>query len=90
MYFDTSLKRLGETSPKYRDPGSCHATRILWKRFFFGVEERRKGTIEKGTEDTSKLVQIEEVKCAIEKLPFLTVLSPVRGSRGRGEGMGLP
>jgi hypothetical protein len=24
--------------------------------------------MEKGTEDTSKLVQIEEVKCAIEKL----------------------
>ena len=29
--------------------------------------------MEKGTEDTSKLVQIEEVKCAIEKLPFVTV-----------------
>jgi hypothetical protein len=30
------------------------------------------------TEDTFILVQIEEVKCTIRKLSFVTVLSPVR------------
>jgi len=45
--------------------------------------------MEKGTEDTSKLVQIEEVKCAIEKLPFVTVLSPVRSVKGKGRGYGV-
>ena len=44
--------------------------------------------MEKGTEDTSKLVQIEEVKCAIEKLPFVTVLSPVRVVKVKGRGYG--
>jgi hypothetical protein len=45
--------------------------------------------MEKGTEDTSKLVQIEELKCAIEKLPFVTVLSPVRAVKGKGRGYGV-
>jgi hypothetical protein len=45
--------------------------------------------MEKGTEDTSNLVQIEEVKCAIEKLPFVTVLSPVRAVKGKGRGYGV-
>jgi hypothetical protein len=40
--------------------------------------------MEKGTEDTSKLVQIEEVKCDIENLTFVTVLSPVRVVKGKG------
>ena len=32
------------------------------------------------------LAQIEEAKCAIHKLPFVTVLAPVRavGDKGRG------
>ncbi len=39
-----------------------------------------------GTEDTTTLVQIEETKYAIRKLPFVTVLAPVRalGDKGRG------
>ena len=39
-----------------------------------------------GTADTTTLVQIEETKCAIRKLPFVTVLAPVRavGDKGRG------
>ena len=43
------------------------------------------GTCE-GTDDTTTLVQIEEAKCAICKLPFVTVLAPVRavGDKGRG------
>ncbi len=45
--------------------------------------------MEKGTEETSKLVQIEEVKCAIEKLSFVTVLSPVRAVKGKGRGYGV-
>jgi hypothetical protein len=45
--------------------------------------------MEKGTEDTSTLVQIEEVKCAIEKLSFVTVLSPVRAVKGKGRKYGV-
>ena len=41
------------------------------------------------TEDTSMFEQIEEVKCAIEKLPFVTVLSPVRAVKGKGRGYGV-
>jgi hypothetical protein len=44
--------------------------------------------MEKGTEDTSTLVQIEEVKCAIRKLSFVTVLSPVRADKDKGRGYG--
>ena len=39
-----------------------------------------------GTADTTTLVQIEEAKCAIRKLPFVTVLSPVRAVNGMGPG----
>ncbi len=35
------------------------------------------GTCE-NTDNTTTLVQIEEAKCAIRKLPFVTVLAPVR------------
>jgi predicted metal-binding protein len=59
------------------------------EKFFFRSQERRKGAMEKGTEDTSKVVQIEEVKCAIEKLSFVTVLSPVRAVKGKGRGYGV-
>ncbi len=44
--------------------------------------------MEKGTEDTSTLVQVEEVKCAIRKLSFVTVLSPVRAVKVKGRGYG--
>jgi hypothetical protein len=39
-----------------------------------------------GNEDTTMLVQIEEAKCAIRTMSFVTVLSPVRavGDKGRG------
>jgi hypothetical protein len=53
------------------------------------LKRGRKGAIEKGTEDTSKLVQIEELKCAIENLPFVTVLSPVRAVKDKGRGYGV-
>jgi hypothetical protein len=45
--------------------------------------------MEKGTEDTSTLVQIEEVKCAIRKLSFVMVLSPVRAVKDKGRGYGV-
>jgi len=45
--------------------------------------------MEKGTEDTSTIVQIEEVKCVIRKLSFVTVLSPVRAVKGKGRGYGV-
>ena len=35
------------------------------------------GTCE-GSEDTTTLVRIEELKCDIRKLPYVTVLAPVR------------
>jgi hypothetical protein len=37
-------------------------------------------------EDTTVLVQIEEVKCPIRNLPFVTVLSPVHAVGGKGGG----
>ena len=49
-----------------------------------GVEEEMEGSDEtcvfsaEGNEDTTMLVQIEEAKCTIRKLPFVTVLAPVR------------
>ncbi len=43
------------------------------------------GTCE-GTDDTTTLVQIEEAKYAIRKLPFVTVLTPVRAVGDKGPG----
>ena len=37
-------------------------------------------------DDTTTLVQIEEAKCAIRKLPFVTVLAPVRAVGDKGPG----
>ena len=39
-----------------------------------------------GTVDTTTLVQIEEANCAIHKLPFVTVLAPVREVPDKGRG----
>ena len=39
-----------------------------------------------GTADTTTLVQIEESKCVIRKLPFVTVLAPVRAVADKGRG----
>jgi hypothetical protein len=38
------------------------------------------------TEDTTTLVQIEELKCSIRKLSYATKLSPVRTVNGMGPG----
>jgi hypothetical protein len=59
---------------------------IYCSKFFFTdfEEEGRKGTMQPGSEDTSILVQIEEVKCGIRKLSFVTVLSPVREVKRKG------
>ncbi len=40
-------------------------------------------------EDTTVSVQIEEIKCVIRALPFVTKLSPVRAHKGRGAGWGV-
>jgi hypothetical protein len=37
-------------------------------------------------DDTTTLVQIEEAKCAIRKLLFVTVLAPVRAVGDKGPG----
>ncbi len=39
-----------------------------------------------GNEDTTVLVRIEEAKCDIRKLPFVTVLSPVCVVGGKERG----
>jgi hypothetical protein len=44
--------------------------------------------METTTEDTSMFEQIEEVKCCIRKLWFVTILSPVRAVKGKGHGYG--
>jgi hypothetical protein len=43
------------------------------------------GTCE-GSKDTTTLVRIEELKCAIRKLPYVTVLAPVRAVGDKGPG----
>ena len=54
--------------------------------------EESDGTCE-GTTDTTMIVQIEEEKCAIHKLPFMTVQAPVRSvlvqwvTRGEGDSL---
>ncbi len=40
-------------------------------------------------EDTTASVQIEEIKCAIRALPFVTKLSPVRAHKSHGAGWGV-
>ena len=45
---------------------------------------------DEGTENTTVLVQMEEEERAIRAMPFVTTLSPVRKSRARQKGDGLP
>ena len=40
-------------------------------------------------ENTTASVQIEEIKCTIRALPFVTKLSPVREHNGHGDGWGV-
>ncbi len=40
-------------------------------------------------EDTTSSVQIEEIKCVIRALPFVTKLSPVRAHKSHGAGWGV-
>jgi hypothetical protein len=44
--------------------------------------------MEPDIEDTSMFVQVEEMKCTIRKLSFVTVLSPVRTVEDKGRGYG--
>ncbi len=45
--------------------------------------------MEPDTDDTSMFEQIEEVKCAIRKMSFVTILSPVRTVKDKGQGYGV-
>ncbi len=45
--------------------------------------------MEPGTDDNSMFEQIEEVKCDIRKLSFVTISSPVRAVKDKGEGYGV-
>ena len=49
----------------------------------------RKGVMEPVTEDTSMFEQIKEVKCAIRKMSFVTILSPIRAVKGKGQRCGV-
>ncbi len=40
-------------------------------------------------EDNTASVHIEEIKCAITALPFVTKLSPVRTHKSHGDGWGV-
>ena len=44
--------------------------------------------MEPAIEDTSMFEQIEEVTCDIRKMSFVTILSPVRAVKGKGQGYG--
>ena len=93
MYFDTSLKTSRRDYSDLSSPGLLSRNGIFFKkckRVFFerGVKtemEGSDGTCE-GCEDTTTLVRIEELKCAIRKLPYVTVLAPVRAVGDKGPG----
>jgi hypothetical protein len=75
-----------------RVPGPCHEMGFFLKYkkgFSEGKSEKdmegSDGTCE-GTDDTTTLVQIEEAKYAICKLPFVTALTPVRAVGDKGPG----
>ena len=50
-----------------------------------GKEEMSAGN----REETTESVQIDEIKCAITALPFVTKLSPVRAHKSHGAGWGV-
>ncbi len=52
------------------------------ERILDGKEEMSAGN----SEDNTASVQIEEIKCAITALPFVTKLSPVRAHKSHGAG----
>ncbi len=62
----------------------CFGTRTTYGVLPFPMEGSD-GTCE-CTDDTTTRVLIEEVKCAIRKLPFVTVLAPVRAVGDKGPG----
>ena len=77
MYFDTRLKTSRIRLVRIIVQDGIFKCKNILKR---GVDEEMEGsdgTCE-DTTDTTMLVQIEEVKFVIRKLPFVTVLSPVR------------
>ena len=51
--------------------------------------ERKEEMSDGNREDTTASVQIEEIKCAIRALPFVTKLSPVRAHKSHGAGWGV-
>jgi hypothetical protein len=51
--------------------------------------ERKEEMSDGNREDTTVSVQIEEIKCSIRALPFVTKLSPVRAHKGHGPGWGV-
>ncbi len=90
MYYETSLK----TSRRDCSGISCPALVTQFRNFFFlqqrffGEREEmdgRDGTRE-DTQDTSRLVEIEELKRAIRALLFVTKLSPVDAHKDKAAG----
>jgi hypothetical protein len=90
MYYDTSLKTSRVDWSALFSPRrvsrignffSLPQKRILRKREMDGSDETRKDT---DFEDTTMLVQIDEVMCAIRSLSFVTKLSPVGARYSHG------
>jgi hypothetical protein len=93
MYFDTSLKRFEETVPEYPVRPLSHNLEFFFptERFFGETQEMdgRDGTRE-DTQDTTRLVEIEEVKHDIRALLFVTKLSPVDAHKDKVAGWESP
>jgi hypothetical protein len=94
MYFDTSLKT------SRRDCSAISSPRPLSRkigiflffknRFLREKKASQREEMSDGTrEDTTESVQIEEIKRAIQSLPFVTKLSPVRAHKSHGAGGGV-
>jgi hypothetical protein len=91
MYFDTSLKTSRETVPEYpvRPFKFVYYESIkrgLKKRLI--SEYRCDERLREDTKDTTRLVEIEELKCAVRVLLFVTKLSPVDAHKDKAAGWG--
>jgi hypothetical protein len=91
MYFDTSLKTSRNECSAISSPGPVTQWEFLFFKKYRCFETKpEKGMRERGNrENTTASVQIEEIKCTIRALPFVTKLSPVRAHKSHGSGWGV-
>ena len=93
MYFDTSLKTSRRECSAISSPGtlSRNGNFFVFKKYRFLRESwrKREEMSDGNRENTTASVQIEEIKCTIRALPFVTKLSPVRAHKSHGAGWGV-